>query len=217
MAFTFPLPLADFFDGLAISTVVFDLGEALEHNETAGGEILSANIGNRLWKADVTFAPMPYAKAEWVKARANVLREAGASLMVHSMPLIYPQYDPDGSIHSGSVVTLHEIAVNNKEIRLNGLPPSYQLTTGDMLSFQYGSNPVRNSLHQIVSDGFVGVGLSTVFEVRPFIPAGTSPGTVVTLIKPVMKAVMIPGSFKPGSSKGQWTDGVGFSVVQTKR
>lgn len=220
MAYTFPLTLAQFFDGLPIESAMFDLGEALEMGETGGGEILTADVGARLWKCDVEIALQPYFTAEQIKAKINLLRYAGRSLIVHPIPMVAPQYDPTGSILGGgaSAVSLIAVNANNREIKLGGLPVGYQLTIGDKLSFQYGSNPVRYALHEVASNGVAdGTGATGWFELTSFIRPGYALLSNVKLIKPEMKAVLIPGSFSAGKSGGQVTQGMKFSLVQTLR
>jgi len=217
MAYTFPLPLADFFEGLPIQSFNSDLGEAMEANQTGAGEITTADLGPRLWRNDITIRVGHYADIERVKAKLNLLRQANRSLLVHSMPFMYPQSDPDGSILGASVVTLNTVQVNNREIVLGGLPSGYELTVGDFISWTYGSNPIRYAMHQIVNgDTATGAGLAFV-ELTPFIHPGYVLGQTVRLIKPIYKAVVLPGSTKTGESRGQMTNGIQFSLIQTFR
>ena len=218
MALTFPLPLATFFDGLPITQGQPDLGEALEYSQTGAGEILTADLGPRLWKADFQIAAKYYAEIEQIKAKLNTLRYAGRSLLVHSFPLKAPQYDPTGTILGAANVTLASVLSNNRDISLNGLPVGYKLTPGDFLSFQYGSNPVRYALHQVVVGGTAGAGGAlNGLEVVPHVRPGYAAGAAVTLIKPVYKAVIVPGSVDAGISGSMITDGVKFSLIQTLR
>lgn len=218
MAYTFPMPLNQFFEGLPITAFSFDLGEALEHSETGGGEILTADIGNRLWKMDCEIKAGYYAEIEQIKAKLNVLRHAGRPLLVHSLGLTAPQYDPNGVLLGSSNVTLNAVQTNNREIRLNGLPANYKITTGDFLSFTYGSNPVRYAFHQVASDATANTsGLTGLFELSSFIRTGFTIGAVVKLVKPTLKMVLVPGSVSGGESRSRFTTGVKFSLIQTLR
>lgn len=215
--YTFPLPLDQFFDGLPIQSVNFDLPEMLASSQTGGGEILTADLGDRLWRADVVLAPQYYYEMETIKAKLHMLRYAARTLIVHQMPIIAPSYDRDGVILGASTVTLTNVAGNNREITLSGLPADYVLTTGDGFSFQYGANPVRYAFHQIVQGGTASSGGVATVEVVPFIQPGATLPLAVQLIKPIFKAVIIPGSFDPGESRGKFTTGAKFSVMQTLR
>lgn len=218
MVLTFPLSAAQFFDGLPIQSFTFDLGEAMEVNETAGGEILTADVGMRLWRIDCKLRIGRYAEIEQVKAKLDVLRYPQRPLIIQAIPLLYPQADPTGSILGASTVVLDNVPGNNREIRLAGLPAGYVITPGDRLSFQYGSNPIRYALHRVVVGGTAsGAGVSPFLEVTPFVRPGYSLGSAVKLGKPECKAVYVPGSFNAGSSGQQFTDGVTFSFLQTLR
>lgn len=218
MARSFPLPLADFFDGLPIQTSVPDLGEALDYSQTGAGEIIVADLGPRLWKMDVQIRLGSYAEIEKIKARLNTLRRAGASLLVHSMPLTAPQSDPKGEILGSSVIRLDNVASNNLDVTLTGFPPFYTLTEGDAFSFTYGANPTRYAMHQVCQTKQANAsGVISNIEVSEFVRPGWVSNSEVRLIKPIFKAVVVPGSTNPGKSGKQVTDGVSFSVIQTLR
>lgn len=217
MVLTFPLPLATFFDGLAIQTGTVDLGEALETSETAGGEILSAALGNRLWTLEVTIATRSYGQGAAVKAMLDTLRYPGRSLIARASPLIAPMDDPTGAKLGNAATVLAGVATNNREITINGLPSGYVLTVGDFVSFQYGTNPVRYALHQIVVGGKASAQGSLKVELSSFVAPGFTTGVPLTLVKPVFKAVLVPGSVTPGATGSQRVDGIKFSLVQTFR
>jgi hypothetical protein len=217
LAYTFPLLLTDFFEGLPITTSAPDLGEAMEYSETGGGEVMTADIGERLWRMTVTLRPGHYAEIEPIRAKLRMLRQAGRSLLVHSMPLTAPINDPDGVTLGASAVTLEAVASNNRELTLTGLPSGYQLKCGDFLSFTYGSAPVRYAFHQIISATPATVeGLATV-EVISWIQPGFTLDAPVKLIKATFKAIIVPQSTNTGSSGQMFTQGVSFDVMQTLR
>lgn len=218
MAYTFPMSLTQFFDGLPIEFSTPELGEALDYSQTGAGEVLTADLGPRLWKMGVTIRLGHYAEIEKVRAKLSLLRQAGRSFFVHSMPLIAPQSDPTGSILGSSVVKLTSVNANNREVSLSGLPPSYKITTGDFMSFAYGSGPVRYAMHQFVEDRTADVGgvISNV-EVSSFVRPGAAPETDIRLVKPFFKAVVVPGSTNTGRSGQLVTEGLSFSVIQTLR
>lgn len=216
--YTFPMKLEDFFGGLPIQSFASDLGESMEHSRTAAGEVITADLGPRLWQNDITIRTGYYDEIERVKAKLQLLRQAGRSLLVHSMPFIAPQSDPDGSILGNNVISLTSVQSNNREISLSGFPAGYTLTVGDFLSFTYSNNPTRYAMHQIVQGGIADVvGTISNLEVVPFIRPGYTTGAQVRLMKPIYKAVLMPASTSAGKSRGQMTDGVQFSLIQTLR
>ena len=218
MAQTFPMLLADFFDGLPIKGFTPDLTEAMEYSRSKGGEIFTADFGPRLWQMDIVVAAGTHAKIEQIKARLQLLRSPGRSLLVGSMPLLYPQKDPLGSIIGASTILLKAVAGNNREINLSGFPAGYELTPGDFLSFTYGSNPVRYAMHQVVAPKIAaGDGTMTALEVVDFIRPGWVVDTPVRIRKPMYKAVVVPGSTDIMESDAIMSGGVKFSVIQTFR
>jgi hypothetical protein len=216
MALTFPVALVDFFDGIPVQVATPDLGEAVEMSETGGGELITADVGVRLWRMDVSLRPGTYAEIERIKAKLQTLRYAGRSLMVHSIPMIAPSYDPNGAILGANVVQVAN--ATSREISISGLPAGYQLKAGEFLSFPYGTSPVRYALHQIVEDKTAsGGGVITNMEVVPHVRAGWVAGDIVRLIKPQFKAVVMPGSTSMPSISQQLSTGLKFSVQQTLR
>lgn len=217
MAQTFPMPINQFFGNIPIRTVSQDLGEAMEFNQTEAGEITTADMGPRLWKTKFSINPDYHMPIERIKAKLNLLRQANRSVIVPSMPIQYPAYDPDGSILGASVVTIKSIAGNNRDLTLTGLPVDYELGAGDVLSFTYGSNPIRYAMHQIVSDSTANAIGDIVVEVVDFIRPGALTGMVVNLIKPFYKGVVVPNSTEIGEAGNIISSGVSFEVVQTFR
>lgn len=219
MALTFPLALTDFFAGLPIQTIEPDLDEALDYSETGGGELLTADLGPRLWSASVTLRLGEYGEMENIRAKLDTLRYAGRSLLVHAIPSIGPQADPQGVILGASDVRLAAVAGNNRDVTLSGLPAGYVLKGGDCFSFMYGSNPVRYAMHRIVANADVvanGSGVAVV-ESSSFIRPGYVINSAVKLIKPTFKAVIVPGSVRAGTTGGTKTTGISFMLRQTLR
>lgn len=218
MAQTFPMALADFFAGLPIQSSVPTLGEAMEFSQTGAGEVLTVDLGARLWMMDVSIRLGSYAEIERIKARLDLLRSAGRSLLVHSIPLLAPQYDPTGAILGASDVRLASVASNNREMSITGLPAGYKLTAGDFISFQYRTDPVRYAMHQFASDATAnGSGVISSVEVSNFIRPGAVANTQLQLIKPRYKAVVVPGSTKAPTIGQMKSEGLSFSLIQTLR
>lgn len=107
------------------------------------------------------------------------------------------------------------VGANNKSLTLGGLPPSYVLTSGDYLAFDYGSSPTRRAfLRAVESAAAAGSGVTPPFEVRPHLPSGVSAGIVVTLVKPAAKVFIVPETFDPGTARAGITEGMQFEVMQ---
>lgn len=218
MAYAFPLTTAQFMDRLPIQEITFDPAEAMEVSETGGGEILTADLGTRLWKGQIALGDMTPDEAAEVMPLIDILRRGAGSFMVHDVSHPAPRNDPTGSILGVASPVLHSVHANMRDIRLGGLPIGYQIRPHDYVAFSYGSNPVRYALHRVAiqrsaaSDGTTGW-----VEVSPNIRPGFTAGAAVTLMKASCKAIIVPGSFQPGRRKATMTAGVSFDFIQTLR
>lgn len=222
MAYTFPLSAALFMDRLPIGSVSMDCPEQIEMSQTAGGEVLSATLAPRLWTGKITLGRMTRAEEAEARGLLDILRAPGRSFEAYEPRSIWPRLDPNGAALGAATPRLNSVAANNREITLRGLPAGYGLRIGDFLSFAYGSNPVRQALHKVVSLSVTanGSGVTPLFEVIPNIRPGAVTGTSgapVRLHKPWCKAVLVPGSFEAGTSRRGLSEGTTFSFQQTLR
>lgn len=218
MPLSFPLSVAGFMDILPVKDMTFELTEAVETEETAGGEILTAELGTRLWQGEISLADMLPDEADHALAMLDLLRRAGASFLCHDRARPWPRADWQGASLTGFNPVLHSVAANARELRLGGLPPGYALSRRDALAFSYGTNPARFALHRLVGPTAAdGSGLTPLVEVVPNLRPGWSAGAVVQLVKPACKAIVVPKSFQPGRRKARMTTGVSFRWQQTLR
>jgi len=197
MAITFPLGRTDFFTPLATAEVTFDLSEAMSATETGGGEIIRANYGPRLWQGRVTVRANTYLNLDRLLARAELLRQPGASFLVTPRHRQGPQADPEGTALGSASPTITGMAANTREITLAGLPGGYVLTEGDLIGFTYLTSPTRYALHRIMETRTAsGAGGISNMEVSPPVRPGAVWPRPVTLVRPRCKAVVLPGSFE---------------------
>jgi hypothetical protein len=215
---SFPLGLDQFYDLLPIGSMRWDLPEALDVSETAGGEILTADLGTTLWSGEIDLGFMRHAEAADVVPLINLLRRGGTSFLVADSTRPWPRLDPRGLILGNAQPTIRFISQDRRELGLDGTPPGYQLSRGDLISFTYGSNPTRYALHELVESrtGFQS-GIMPTFEVNPPIRAGASIGTPVQLINARCKARLVPGSVDLGRSRHTITSEAKFAWTQTLR
>lgn len=218
MAQTYPLTLAQFFDLTEVQTGKFTLPDSRQFDMTAGGEILDASLGSRLWQGELTLVPQSHKAQLGIEALIEVLMEPGASFMAYDKRNAYPAADPTGSILGASTPTLDDVQAAGREVRVAGLPVGYVLTRGDQLAFSYLSAPTRYALHRVVVGDTAGaLGKATV-EVTPPVRSGYTLASTVTLIKPAMLAKITPASYRPSSGgSGRLSTGVTFHFSQTLR
>jgi hypothetical protein len=218
MAYSFPLTRAQFMDLLPVQEMTFDLPEAMEVSETGAGEILTAELGTRLWSGEIRLGDMTPDEAAEALAMIDVLRQPGASFMVHDIARPFPRSDLSEAALAGAAPKLSAVHANNREIRISGLTPGYQLRRFDSLAFTYAANPLRYALHRIASPATADAsGLTGYFEVSPNIRPGWVTGTAVSLSRAACKAILVPKSVQPGRRRHTLTTGASFRWVQTLR
>ncbi|MBD3787218.1 MAG: hypothetical protein IE922_09645 [Sphingomonadales bacterium] len=215
---TFPLPVSDFMGRLPIAQATFEIPESLEVSETDGGDILTAEIGTRLWRGEITLGKITRDEEADAATLIDVLR-SGRTFLAYDVRRPWPRADVNGTILGASAVQIHTLEANNRQMRLKGLPPGYELRRGDYIGWDYGANPVRRALHKVVDLSVTasGTGITPSFEVVPNIRAGAAVSSAVRLVRAYCTAIIVPGSVSPGASRSTLTEGTKFSWQQTLR
>ncbi|WP_323780167.1 hypothetical protein [Thalassovita sp.] len=219
MALSYPLSASDFFAWLPISQITFHLPGAYEASETGDGEVITAQLGTRLWTGEVTLGRMSYDEIARAEVYLAALQQPGRAFMAFDRRRPVPLADPTGSAISGITAQISSLASNNRDLSLTNLPAGYRLGVGDYLSFSYGSSPTRTALHRIQTtqaDADAG-GETGLFEVVPHIRPGAVIGAGVTLVQPACKALIVPDSVEPGSNRSRINEGFKFRFRQTLR
>lgn len=218
MAFAFPLARTEFLDLLAIRSMGFDLPGAVEMSKTAGGEVLTAALGTRLWTGKIALDALRPDEEADAMVLLDVLRAPGASFLVHDARRPWPRLDPGGAALGAATPTLAAVAPDTTAVTLAGLPVGYQFSRGDWLAFDYSTNPVRRALHRVAAGATAaGDGTAGPVGVVPNVRTGWAAGATVALIRAEAKAVVVPGSVEPGTRRAGLTTGAGFAWVQTLR
>ena len=216
MALTFPLALASFVDLLPIASCSFDLGEAMQVDETGGGEQLMSDLGARLWTGRYAMGPMTFDEATAAQALIDVIRASGRSFLATDLRQRGPRADPTGAGLTGYTPVISSVSSGDREIGITGAPPGYTLGRGDMLAFAYGTGTTRRALHRVVTGGTVnGLGDLPSIEVVPALRSGLPVLPPLTFFRPACKAVILPGSFEPGDWRDRLVSGMSFRFVQT--
>lgn len=190
-AITFPMSAEIFADLLRVRSVSWRLANRQELSE-AGGEQLAADLGPRLFEADIETAPMEHVEADQLQVKVDALDGALQSFYLWNPRRPYPQSDPDGTVLGEAEIELLSLGVNNKSLALTGLPAGYVVTPGDMLAVDYAS-PERRMLFRFVEGGAAsGAGETPQLEVRPHLRPGMVVGDPAFLARPAGKMVMVP-------------------------
>lgn len=218
MAISFPLSRDDFLSTLFVQNIQLFIHRQDQMIGLGGGEILKSELAPALWRGAVQLAVMEARPAAAVEALLAMLEVPGRAFEVCSPDLIGPVSDPMGAGLLGFAPTIHAIDEPGSTLRLAGLPIGYEITPGDMLSFSYGTNPVRQALHRFVEgDTASAIGQTAALTVVPHIRPGALVGATVELVRPWCKGVMIPGSVSYGSRVNGITSGLGFQFQQSLR
>jgi len=214
MVQVFPMPLAEFWSPLRVASLSLSLPAAAEMSRTAGGEIIVAELGARLWTARVTLASANFRDAAALQVKLRLLQRPGASLLISPRIGDHPVRDPNGVIEALNV-TIADLPAGNQTLSLAGLPAGYALSAGDYLAFSY-SNPPLQALHQLVGDARADAsGIIPAFEIAPQLRPGAVIGAPVTLVKPTFKALLVPGSLNEGVMQRTRLAGISFDLIQT--
>ena len=217
MALTYPLTFAQFLGTLRVEEVTFRLSHPQEHTRLADGTVISASLGASLWTGSIRLAQANHPRHTEMEALIGLMDQPGATFLCHDPRQIGPASDPTGSTLGSAVPTIHSVAANLRELRITGLPSGYVLSAGDMLAFQYGSNPVRHALHRIVVGGTASSGgLTPLMEVVPNLRPGAVAGLSVSLIRPACKARLLPDP-SYGAGRQALSRGASFDFIQTLR
>ncbi len=214
---TFPLSLAQFFDLLPVESLTFEPYEAVELDETAGGEILKADLGAALWQGQLDLSAMSWDEAIDIEPLLNILRRPGASFFVADPRRPWPRLDPLGTTLGAANVQIGSLGASARELGFKGLPAGYVLSRGDRFSFAYGAGPTRYALHELVA-GVVanGAGTTGLVEVSPPLRPGAAVNAAVQLVWPRCKAVLRGGA-RSGTSQDVITQDASMSWVQSLR
>jgi hypothetical protein len=211
---TYPMSLPAFFGGLRVASCTFSLPEALQFEETGGGEVVTAALGVRLWQGEVTLAADHHGGMAAAEAAVSAVREAGASFFAFPSHKPAPAVDPDGRFLGASVPQIASLP-SARSLSLSGLPAGYVISAGDFLSFAYGT-PARFALHQVVIGGAAGAaGVTGEMAVTPAIRPGAVVGAAVALVRPFARVRYLPGSLRPASYGPAIGQGLSFSFRQT--
>lgn len=218
MTLVFPLPLPEFWDQLLIAALSFGPVVQAEASGVASGQILTREVAPALWRGTVTLGRLTPHEAADMLPLIELAQRPGASFMACDLTRDYPALDPTGNVLGAATVTVAAISANRREVTLDGLPPNYPLSRGDLIGISWGTGPVRYGLHRIVVPASAdATGQTGWNEVTPAVPAGVVPGDAATLARPAVKAVIVPGSVQAGTRRSGTVEGVSFSFVQTMR
>jgi hypothetical protein len=189
MTISYPLSTANFIDLLPLPAIVPKLVPQQEMSNQSSGAVLGKDLGPELWMADIQTTVMNDDDAARAQALIEALQGSQQTFWCYNTKRRYPKTDPTGSIVGSNTVKIKAVS-GSYGLQLKGLPASYTLTVGDMISVaaRYGYHRV---LETVTSDGS---GDTATFSVASRIRNGEAVDDVVTLKIPTFLACIVPGS-----------------------
>jgi hypothetical protein len=206
-------PIVGLWGELRVKMLSFDLMGGVAHNFGFDGSYSGSIYGEALWQGEVEIAASQLGSNRRHRAILSAASTRAGTLLISDMSRPYPTDDPDGSLTRAAGVTISEINVDNKRVKLEGVPAGFTLREGDLLGWQYGASPVRYALHEIIEGATANKNTKTPWiEVSPFIRPGLVVGAPVQIQKPQIKAALL--KYGPGSHRPAITDGGRFRFQQ---
>ena len=214
MALNFPLTIPQFMAFLPIGEIVFHPPPQGQIAQTAGGEVMDAELGPMLWRGQIRLGKMTRAEARHPDVLLDILGVPGRTFWAYDTRHPAPFLDPTGSILGAATPTIHTLNGNNRDMRLQGLPAGYTLQRGDYLAFDYAG---RRALHRVAAESVsaAGTGITPLFEVSPMIRPGALVGAAVTLVNASCKAKLVHGQTDKGIARSTIHEGMTFQFIQT--
>lgn len=215
MALTFPVSFEDFMGLLRLEEGAFVLSRNDQMSGLGNNQPLNAELASPLWRFDGSTIPIPNDDAEGVAAIFEMLEAPGRDFYVANPRKKGPRLDKDGVILGSAEPTIHTLASNNRELRIDNLPDGYGLSRGDMIAWDYGpSGQKRRAIHRLAGDAVASLsGVTELVELTTFIRSGAAVGDPIYLAPATMRAKLIPGSYKP-SAFGALYQRFSFSAIQ---
>lgn len=198
MAFSFPLSYAQFMKLVPVEEGAFSLERNDEMSGLGNNQPLHFEVASPLWRFDGTTIPIPNDDAEALAAKFEMLTAPGRDFYIANPRKLGPKNDKSGTILGASTPTIHTLNANNRELRIQGVPPGYVLSDGDMIAWDYGpTGQKRRAMHRLASSvTAASTGITPLFELSTFIRAGAAVNDPVYLAPALMRAKLIPGAYK---------------------
>ncbi|MDT8328598.1 MAG: hypothetical protein RQ750_14650 [Roseovarius sp.] len=216
MTLTFPLSVGDFWERLKVApSAPFTLTDTAISSRTDDGQSFQSTRGVPLWTGPVVLAARPNRDARAMQSRIEMMARTGETFLAYDVTAQAPRSDPFGDRLGAASPTVG--AINGSDafaVAIGGLPQGYAISAGDMISIQTASG--RLNLVRAVDDVAVAsvAGLTPLFRIEPGRFAEVAVGNAVTLVRPLAKFKVEPGSFDPGRQDGVNTSGAGFTMMQ---
>lgn len=206
---TIAFPRTDVMTAVGYEDQSFVLTPRQELSRTAGGMTVGKDFGTALWFGSWTTAPLLNDDALMFEAILNSLDGVIRTFEAGDLRRPYPRLHADGDFNDTGEI---ESVADGRRIALKDLDAGMKLSVGDYLSFDVGG---RRMLHQVMEAATAsGSGVTGLFEVRPYLVAGTAADISVRLKRPCGLFVLTPDSIRQQIIGGLHTK-ISFQAVQS--
>lgn len=213
MAFPDPASIEQFQRRMKIAEMSLEIEEFAEISDTAGGDLIVAEIAAPKWVATVTLSPRRNAEIREARALLSAVGIFGR-FHIFDTSRKFPKADPDGAALGASTPSISSVGSDGKSLRIAGLPSGYVLSAGDLFCF---SGSGRHALHEVVETATASAGgLTGMFEVRPHLKLWTTAGLAVDLKRPSALMRMRPGGVSRGSAGPHFHGAMSFGAIEVR-
>lgn len=201
-------------------TTTFELMSRDEYSRTAGGVTYAKNMGSPLWRMAVqSISLRPNALDMW-RARLDTMENGLKLFKGYSLSRCYPIAYPNGSwptggSFSGETAEVVSIGVNNISLSVGDLPAGFVLSEGDLIQITTATG--RKDVHRVVEARTAdGTGLAATFEVRPALWQGVAVGNAVSVKRPWVPMMIVPGSVSTQAELATGRGTISFEAVEAR-
>lgn len=211
MAFTWPVDLDTYLFGTGPAKVfmrTWRLSESSRTSGTQGGDNWTVSRGTRLWYGNIQIVRQRTKDQQGLEARMEQLNMAGASFLIRD-------FMADPLSPGAGAPVLRSIAANNVDISFQGMTPGLVVPAGTPFGYTYSGG--SRAYHKILTQFTVNPdGTTPVFQVVPALRPGYVVGTtLIQMLRPKLKAKLIPGSLDMGESDATNSSAIKFDWIQT--
>jgi hypothetical protein len=219
MTIEYPLARTALADVLGYMEVKMWLDLQQEVSGDGHGNYWPAGLAPAIWRGQMTLDDtLTHEEADDIEAIFDSLDGAFGSFFMPDPRRLFPRSDPGGSIIRpwATPVTITDIADNNKEVKLAGLPPLYKLSRGDRCAYPFGSNPTHRAYHRLMNTIEAnGDGETGWVELRPYLIDGAvNTGTVVNFDRACAQWMIPPKGREVGTGRRTLTPGGTIAIQQ---
>lgn len=205
------MPSFELMSALVVTGIAFSLDYGQETSGQAGGQVRVKDLRSPIWRMKVDCSALTVDRLRRVRAIVGGLGGSMGSFYAWDPGAQFPEADPEGALLGTADVQIAALGPTAGGLTLRGLPGGYVISTGDMLSFDFGIG--RRALHQVVAGTVAsGAGMASELIVHPPLRQGATINTSVALKRPSGEFRILPGSLNL-SAEGMAAK-VGFDAVQ---